>query len=365
MKYDIPESLKQRLGIKEEPHCLYCSAAPDTTEHVLPAAFGYFKNAPMLQDRLCPDCNNKRLGLLDQQLARCGMEGFFRRYYGILGRKDHDPVNPFVRGSAGGKRIEATTFDKEHGREVAIEIGSDGQGSQLCALTLIEEESGKHHHIPLHPAMTADQLRYAFNQCKAIQPIKTALAFHPQELEWIKPLVHEVWPTVTFPSEGTPFGNVIERPLLKFQVTDRYHRAFAKVGFHYFLSQFPRFNGTEPMFDDIRQFILEDSDDTQNRASDFIVQRQMPLLTTAAMGLIPPNGWRAHVLAAEIRPDCCIAHVQMFLTCDWDSPIRTIILARPQSFGSHQAAGHLFLYHRDDTEDGFSGEATSLSVMTV
>ena len=98
MKYDIPESLKWRLGIKEEPHCLYCSAAPDTTEHVLPAAFGSSKNAPILQDRLCPDCNNKRLGLLDQQLARCGMGGPFAQIYGILGRKDHDPVNPFVQG---------------------------------------------------------------------------------------------------------------------------------------------------------------------------------------------------------------------------------------------------------------------------
>jgi hypothetical protein len=70
----------------------------------------------MLPDRLCSNCNNNRLGVLDEQLARCGVEGFFRKYYGIVGRKEHDSVNPFMRGSAGGKRIEATTFDSTAGR---------------------------------------------------------------------------------------------------------------------------------------------------------------------------------------------------------------------------------------------------------
>jgi hypothetical protein len=361
----MPESLKRRLGINVVPRCLYCSDSPDTTEHVLPAAFGYFKNAPMLQDRLCSNCNSKRLGLLDQQLARCGVEGFFRRYYGIVGRKHHDPVNPFVRGSAGAKRIEATTFDPVVGREVAIEISSDGQPSQLCALTIIEEESGKHYHIPLRPTMTADQLRDEFNRCTAIAPIKVAVACDSQEREWIEALMRKAWPTVEIPTETTLFSNVIERPLLKFQVTDRYHRAFAKLGFHYFLSQFSQFKGTEAMFDGIRQFILEDTDDLESSMSDFITLRELPLLSPAAMGFVPPDGWRAHVLAAEVRPDVCIAHVQMFVTCEWKSPIRTIILARSHHFTTHQAVGHLFLYHCDGTKDGFAGEATALSAMAV
>lgn len=315
----------------------------------------------MLQDRLCPNCNNKRLGVLDEQLARCGIEGFFRKYYGISGRKGHDSVNPFMRGSAGARRIDATTFDPLAGREVAIEI-NNGEANHLCAMTLIEEESGKSHHIPLHPSMTADELRTAFNRCEAIQPFKPALAFHPHELEWIKPLFLEVWPTVTFPTEGTLFGNVVERPLLKFQVTDRYHRSFAKMGFHYFLSQFPGFNGQEALFLDIRQFILEDS---QSCASDFIVEREMPLLSPFMMGLTPPSGWRAHVLAAEIRPGVCVAHVQMFVTSDWKSPIRTIILAKSKSFTTHEAVGHLFRYHDNGTEDGYAGEATSLSAIPI
>jgi hypothetical protein len=53
----------------------------------------------------------------------------------------------------------------------------------------------------------------------------------------------------------------------------------------------------------------------------------------------------------------------MFVICDWNSPIRTIILAKPESFTTHEAAGHLFLYHLNRTEDGYAGEATALSVM--
>ena len=363
MKYDMPETLRRQLDGRVKLSCLYCTNPVGSTEHVLPAAFGYFRNAPMLPDRLCSNCNNNRLGVLDEQLARCGVEGFFRKYYGIVGRKEHDSVNPFMRGSAGGKRIEATTFDSTAGREVPLEM-SRGQATQLCAMTIIEQATGKSHHIPLHPTMTAQQLRTAYDRCKITPPIDAAFAFHPHEREWIERLVRQVWPTVTI-STGTLLSNVIERPLLKFQVTNRYHRAFAKLGFHYFLSQFSRFTGREGCFADIRQFIAEDIDDSQDRASSFITERKIPLLSIIANGLTPPDGWRAHVIAAEIRPGGCVAHVQMFITCDWKSPIRTIVLARSEAFTSLEAAGHLFLYHSDEKQDGYAGEAKALPVMPI
>jgi hypothetical protein len=67
-----------------ERHCIYCSESPDSLEHPLPVAFGEFRDAPHLEDRICKQCNN-RLGLLDEQLTRCGPEALFRRFYGIQG----------------------------------------------------------------------------------------------------------------------------------------------------------------------------------------------------------------------------------------------------------------------------------------
>jgi len=39
-------------------------------------------------------------------MLRCGEEAFFRIHLGIENRRDHNKVNPFYRGSAGGPAIE-------------------------------------------------------------------------------------------------------------------------------------------------------------------------------------------------------------------------------------------------------------------
>ena len=119
------------------------------------------------------------------------------------------------------------------------------------------------------------------------------------------------------------------------------------------------------MFASIRQFIAEDREYSEERVNQFISERKTPLITPIYQGLRPPDGWRAHMIAAEIRPEACVAHVQMFITSDWSAPIRTIMLAKPETFTSHEAAGHLFKYHEVATQDGFSGEAKSLPVKVI
>ena len=88
--------------------CLYCENLANSVEHPLPASFGEFEAAPVLRDRICALCNNTRLGLLDEQFARCGPEAVMRRFHGIEGRDGHAKVNPHYRGSAGGRRLRTT-----------------------------------------------------------------------------------------------------------------------------------------------------------------------------------------------------------------------------------------------------------------
>src|SRR4051794_40110990 len=90
----------------DSPACIYCPANPDSVEHPLPAALGEFREAPLLRDRICKACNNRRIGVLDEQLSRSGPEALLRRFYGINGRENHDKVNVFERGSAGGHRLD-------------------------------------------------------------------------------------------------------------------------------------------------------------------------------------------------------------------------------------------------------------------
>ena len=39
---------------------------------------------------------------------------------------------------------------------------------------------------------------------------------------------------------------------MKAPISEKYLRAIAKVGFHYFLKYFPHFSGLDPEFDDIK-----------------------------------------------------------------------------------------------------------------
>jgi hypothetical protein len=119
--------------------CLYCLAEANSLENVLPAAFGEFKDAPNLNNYICAPCNNGPLGLLDQQIARCGPEALLRKFYAVEGRAEHAKVNPFARGSAGGKRLESSAIDGTADRVLSASMET------LARL----REQGKIRHVGL------------------------------------------------------------------------------------------------------------------------------------------------------------------------------------------------------------------------
>jgi hypothetical protein len=343
--------------------CLYCTTEANSLEHPLPAAFGEFTNAPMLDRRVCAGCNTRRLSLLDQQIARCGPEGLMRKFYGVQGRPENAKVNPFVRGSAGGRRLEFSTFDREVGVEVNLEI-ENGVVRQMCELIFVETESGRTCHLPLTEGMTAEQARASMKRLGITEPFETRLSCYPDERDWVEALVRAVSPEVTF-SEPKLMSYVIEQPQATFVLGERYFRAFAKIGFHYFLTQFPMYTGREEMFAKIRAFIYEDTTEPVRRINEFIGMRQHPLLLPMLNPDARPNGWRGHVLAAETRPGVCMAHIQMFLTEENPGLIYTVNLAQDSGITGHEAFAHLYRYYPDGKRGKFSGETESLPAMRV
>jgi hypothetical protein len=295
--------------------CLYCDSPADSLEHTPPAAFGEFENAPNLRNRICVKCNNS-LGLLDEQLSRCGPEAFFRTLYGIQGRSKHDKVNVFERRSAGGERLDFTAKDPNLGIEVALEC-ENGTYRQMRQLVFVEQ-SGKTHHLPIPTGSTSERLLAAYEALGVAKPSDFHIICGPEERDWVYRLIQEAWPSITF-GPSTMGSTTGEGAVITLGLTNRYFRAFAKIGFHYFLTQFPQYSGHEPIFSDIRNFILE-NDSGVDRANDFIGERQHPLLDGMLTPGARPDGWRAHFLCAEVRPDECLAHVQMFLTEDWPAP---------------------------------------------
>lgn len=338
--------------------CLYCPEPADSREHPLPAAFGEFQGAPQLHNRVCTKCNN-RLGVLEEQLTRCGPEAFFRRFYGVQGRPTHDLVNPFYRGSAGGQRLVMTAFDKSLGIEVELELTHGREVRQLRQLIFIEK-SGKPHHLFIpdefrdHP----EKLRVAYQKLGVTDVAESHLVCDSEESAWVEPLLRAVWPSMTLGERSLGARNYESGAVIKVQLTDRYFRAIAKIGFHYFLSQFPEYSGHEPLFADIRQYILEDGAGV-DRANEFIGKRQHPILGEMLNGA-RPDSWRAHVLCAEIRPGECLAYVQMFLSEDWPASVYTIRLGHNPAVVDSRAAGHAYMYYADGPRGKFSGDAVEL-----
>ena len=341
--------------------CLYCPAEADSLEHVLPAAFGEFRDAPNLDGYICGPCNNERLGRLDEQIARCGPEGLLRKFYDVKGRAEHAKVNPFARGSAGGRRIEFSTFDREFGVKVNLEI-ENGVVRQMRQLIFVETVSGKTHNLPLREGMTASQVREGMARLGIVEPFETRASFDPHEQELVEGLIKEVCPTVTF-SESKPLSNTIETPEAKFELGERYYRAIAKIGFHYFLTQFRKYTGHEEIFSRIRQFIYEDTDKPIEHVNEFIAVRQGSFFQEVLNLDARPEDWRAHFLAAEVRAGTCAAHVQLFMTEDYAGSIYEITLASDSAIDGRESFGHKYLYYPDGKQKRFSGDAKPLKTI--
>lgn len=270
---------------------------------------------------------------------------------------------PVCARQCGGRRLEFSTFDREVGVEVNLEI-ENGVVRQICELIFVESESGRTCHLPLTEEMTAEQVRASMKRLGIAEPFETRLSCYPDERDWVEALVRAVSPDVTF-SEPKLMSYVIEQPQATFVLGERYFRAFAKIGFHYFLTQFPMYTGREEMFAKIRAFIYEDTTEPIKRVNDYIGMRQHPLLLPMLNPDARPNGWRGHVLAAETRPGMCMAHIQMFLTEENPGLIYTVNLAQDSGVTGHEAFAHLYRYYLDGKRGRFSGETESLPAMRV
>lgn len=337
--------------------CIYCGSRAESLEHPLPAAFGEFEHAPLLQDVICVGCNNT-LGLNDEQFSRCGPEGLLRRYFKIEGRERDEKVNPHYRRSAGGGRLKTTAYDPALGTDVEIEFLGGRQGRQLCQL-LIKEEDGTSHRIPIPPDLAdASRIRKQFDDLPIRNRSNLSVIFvsYDEEAERIVPVLKQVWPQLTF-GDATPGANVLSNIETEVNLTARYFRAIAKIVFHYFLTQFPHLIGGDPCFDEIRNFIISDRSTLQD-AKRLIGKRPAPLLGNMVGGG-RPDGWVAHIIAAESIGDEYLGHLQMFVSKDYPSPAYTVTLARGlRSIVS--GSGHAYRYYADGQKGRFVGEALSL-----
>jgi hypothetical protein len=287
----------------------------------MPRCLGEFKDYRPLVDRVCRDCNNK-LGLLDEQLCRSAREAFFRRYLGIQSRERHEKVNPFYRGSAGGKRIECEAVSSEHGvPPIALEL-TDGTLRERRQITIIDGD-GRPYQIPVQDGMTPALFRKQFDSLGIKSRQQAQFYCDGNEVEWIRSLLSTLGSDVTFQrDEPQPSLAEYNSMQMTFEVTSRYIRAIAKIAFHCFLGFVPRFRGDEDCFREIRKFIqTEGGPDNWN---------QFVSLEKVIYGGSRPVHW-GHLVTAEIDYLRLTSRIQLFQGPEFNPPLFTVNLGRNPS----------------------------------
>ena len=335
------------------PKCIYCEADDFTREHHLPRGLGNFKGYVHLADRVCRRCNGI-CGQLDEQLCRSGIEAFFRKYLGLTGRQQHEEMNSFYRGSSGGGRLEMFGTSHETGEERELELTGPNNVQELRCAKLVAED-GSVHTIPIKDGMTPEDFRKKVSALSFKFFKHAYISAAQEEIPWVESLFEGFkvdgkteWSQPTGPIMYGPFA-------IKFTVTSRYFRAIAKIGFHYFLTKFPRFRGDEPCFSDLRNFIMNGCrlDEIGRFVSYSKKQFAYQLLAGDRLKV-----W-GHLVCVEADYTGFRAKIQLFVGPENRGVVYIVQLGKnPSSIHYLEVHGDFFAYYPPEERNEFDGEVS-------
>lgn len=339
-------------------NCIYCRATDVTVEHPLPRGLGKFKDYVPLADRVCDRCN-AICGQLDEQLCRSGPEAFFRKFLGISGRPGHDDVNSFYRGSSRGGRLEMLGINHETREEKELELVGPNSVRELRCVKFVAEDDST-HTIPITDGTTPEEFRKKVTAL-GFKFFKHAnISAGAEEIPWIESLFEG------FKIEGKtewvqPSGPIMYGPFsIKFTVNDRYFRAIAKIGFHYFLTKFPRFRGDEPCFSEMRNFIMNGC--PIDEIGRFVTQSREQFAYQLRAG-DRLRVW-GHLIAVDANYMGFRAKVQLFAGPENRSTVFTVHIGKnPSSIHYSEAYGDFFAYYPLEERGEFDGEVSELGVV--
>jgi hypothetical protein len=148
-------------------------------------------------------------------------------------------------------------INHDTGQEKELELVGPGSVRELRCEKLTADNDSV-YTITIADGMTKEefQKRVVATGVRFFKHVDISAA--PEEIQWVESLFDGF--AMQAKAEWVqPTGPIVYGPhTIKFTVMDRYFRAIAKIGFHYFLTKFPRFRGDEPCFEGIRNFIIKD-----------------------------------------------------------------------------------------------------------
>jgi hypothetical protein len=216
-------------------------------------------------------------------------------------------------GPASGAPAPVIIAYTQYGKR-QVEFTGQGKNVQAPEQLIIKDGTGKEFNVTVNPRMTADALKKKIGSLGAKDPLQTGFSCHQVNLQTYESLFKEAWPNCHFQH----ISSILEGPrevLTKciFTVTDRYYRAIAKIGLHYYLTHSQRYSGLETEFAPIKNFIIAGGDLAPFFGfPSHIAFRQPP----------PPYGFASwgHVLAAGETYNCVEAYVRLFVGPEYPGP---------------------------------------------
>lgn len=349
---------------REVGECIYCGFnGPMSDEHGWPCFFGEFEEFPNLPRHVCEDCNNQ-LGKLEDQFSHAGEIAFFRRLLGIEGRKSHDKVDPFVRGSEGAAPLRLLVLDRRSGLQllVTVEPGFDGYSIRTHTIDqlVIVDSSGAVTQMPLRDqAYALDELTGVIERAQVPKPARVYWLVRGARKETMRAVTCSDtsglrWEELGEPDPRTQQGAEIGSSIAE----DRFaiDRAIAKIALTYLIaSSADCITGLEPYLHDVKDYIRNGGDDSQ-----FVTMRWEPILQMPAH--YGPTSWY-HLATADYRGGLLFVSLQFFCGPQYPHPPRyDVALALTYDvtpdFSRH---GHQFVYGNcEKGTGGYVGRAEPL-----
>jgi hypothetical protein len=358
-------SISETAKRDDARNCIYCnSSRPANEEHPLPRCLGEFKNAPKLYS-VCTECNGKIGRESEEQFCRAGPEAFFRNYFGVKGRKSHETVNPFERGSAGSLPIDIVGVHPTSGIKVLYEKDPGMNTCRELRQIVVIDGDGNSYPIRISNWMkTQKDIEQEIKKMKLKELKRIHVFANADEMDWVRSLTDGLAEKVTWSEQ--PDGLSISQFEVQVSVTVAYFRAVAKASFHYFLATDNSISGSEPIFAGIRDFILSGTDE-----KPFVTRERTPIMAYPKPKIFHENwGCRlktpGHVLVVDCNNGELFGRIQYFISSDIEESVYRVNIAKNVGdLVRPLARGHLYSYYPDGPKDGYDGVVSELTPMKL
>lgn len=333
--------------------CIYCNIREATSkEHYLPACLGNFRNFEVLTDKLCSICNNK-IGIIEEQFCRCGPEAFFRRMIGFKGRKTHIKINPFYRGSAGGKRIVMMTDHPTYDCHLFCETAEGEENAYPARQVIIRDKNLKYFSILISENIkNPNDFKVELDKLGGcdFEPVEI-WALSEDDIQWIKDLLMGAGLAIPCTNEISYGDFKDQKFVITFTVNDNYFRAIAKIGFHYFLANYKQYTGFEVEFYGIKNFIMNGGN-----PDNWVRQIEGSFVYGLVPGKTTTNRY-AHLMSVDKGENSIWSNMSFFVGPKGlpSYYYRVCIGKDPSKIIYNQPVGHQFVYFETEDAEGYVG----------